>query len=220
MPKQIVDPKKGLQRPPLNTEAPKEAYRRFVLYGDQKVEVRAVPPSKEALKTLGLATRRQIVGPIAINPLTIEKEIALQKADLLRSIAMMNNLQREQWLRDNAPVDFVKDKKEKGYSRYNVTCVQCGDAIAVVWAKDDELKDWCDLHYICEYDKHTWHGCMAVNVSPIDQQLGFECACGQDTRDYRTNKELPPITRRLMVEYILEHRNFGTTTSAYIALKK
>lgn len=198
----------------------KKPFKRYVLHGDQKIEVEVKTPSLEAIKALGLRTKRRIVSDIAVNPPWIERGIAIEKAQLMRSIAHMHpTKERPQFFKKNFPIDFVPDKQSKGYEKYTITCVNCGDVVAFVWAKDGTLRDWCDLHYICEHDKNTWYGCMAVNVSPIDGQLGFECACGEDTRDYRANQNLPRVTKQLMMEYSNKHRGFGHKDAAFVALK-
>lgn len=220
MPKLVIDEEKGLQAEKKDKEAPKNEFRRTTLHGDVEIELRVVPPSKEAVKALGMRTRRTIVGPFGINPLYYEKKFGKKKTEMLRSIAeMKSNVERETWLKKNAPVDFVENKEEMGYKQFLVKCVQCGEDIATVWAKDETLIDWCDLHYITAHDKNTWYGTMSINVSPIDQRLGFECTCGEDTRDYRANRQLPPVMRNLMSEYSLKHRDFGMPNSAFIAVK-
>lgn len=207
--------------PDKNAKAPEEKrYRRFVTHGDRQVEVEVKTPSKEAVNALGMRTRRKIFGDIAINPPWIERNIAVTKAKLMRELAHMHPKERMRYLREHTPIDFVEDKQAKGYHQYNITCVNCGDQVAVVWAKDDTLKDWCDLHYMCEHDKNTWRGAMAVNVSPIDGLVGFECACGEDTRDFRANKELPRVMKQLMIEYSNTHRGFGHAKAGFVAMKK
>lgn len=199
-------------------EEPKK-FQRFTIVGDQRVELQVREPSEEAVKALGLRTKRTIISDIAINPPWIEKVIAKEKAKLMRELAMMHPKNRMKYLRENRPIDFVEEKQEKGFRKYDITCVQCGDPIAYVWAKDDKLIDWCDLHYICSHDKNTWYGAMAVNVSPIDGSLGFECACGEDTRDYRANQTLPRVVKTLMMEYSDKHRGFGHPNAAFVALR-
>lgn len=68
--------------------------------------------------------------------------------------------------------------------KYEVYCKQCDSLIAKVKASSKLLKDFCDLHYICQHDNQHWFGCMTVNISPYSGKLGFECTCGQDTRDF------------------------------------
>ncbi len=71
-----------------------------------------------------------------------------------------------------------------GFKKFKVICNNCKALIANVRASDKTLKDFCDLHYVCQHDGHYWKGCMTVNISPYTGQLGFECTCGQDTRDF------------------------------------
>lgn len=115
------------------------------------------------------------------------------------------------------PIDFLEDKGDR--KKYHILCATCGDKVAYVWAKDQKLTDWADLHYICWYDRESWRGAMAINVSPVDGALGIECACGEDTREFRVNKTLAPIQRNLMSEYSLKHRDFATPDSRFVAVQ-
>lgn len=192
--------------------------RRITAMDGSETIVRGIKPSAEAIKALGkFNDRHEIIGLIAINPTAIEREILQVKTNLLRSIALLTQKQLEQ-MKALGPIDFVKNKQEKGYKKYELYCNQCGENIGYLWARDETLTDWCDLHYRCWYDKNYWNGAMSVNISPVDEQLGFECACGEDTRDYRANKTLPPIQKRLMTEYSLRHREFAKPTSKFSAI--
>lgn len=191
-------------------------FKRFVKQGNKKVELRVVPPTKEAIEHLGNDTFKTVYGSLAINPPFIERSIAKQKAELVRSLALMQDKDRKHFLK--TPVDFVADKT--GYKQYDIICARCGDAIANCWATDDTLEDWCDLHYMCWHDKNTWYGAMSVNVSKIDGKLGFECACGEDTRDWRMNKSLAPVVKQLLIEYSMKHRDFGKPTSKFVAIPR
>jgi len=57
-----------------------------------------------------------------------------------------------------------------------------------------------------------WFGCATVNLSPIDQKLGFECFCGNDTRDFRSSATLPPNE----IHARLRKREFGKAYSGYL----
>ena len=192
-------------------------FRRTIIKNGRKVDLRVVPVSKESLEKLGDAQFRTIFSHIGINPRHIERQHIVELADLKRSLAMMTPDERDAEIR-KGPIDFVKDKS--GYKLYEVRCSTCGDVVAQVWATDDTLRDWCDLHYMSWHDKNTWYGAMAVNISPVDGHLGFECACGEDTRDYRANRSMPPVTKRLMIEYTMNHRDFAKPTSKFIAMAK
>lgn len=193
-----------------------KAHTREVTMLGKKFRVRKVNPSNDAIKALGkYRTKYEIVGHLAINPIEIEAKIRLMKANIMREMALMHPEERELFIA-KGPIDFVKDKGRR--KRFNVLCGKCGDKVAYVWAKNEKLEDWCDMHYVTWYDRESWHGAMAVNISPIDQGIGFECACGEDTRDFRTNRSMPPIQRNLMIEYSQKHRDFGKGTSAFVAI--
>jgi hypothetical protein len=188
---------------------------REVTIGGVKSRVRKLPPSKEALKGLGLRTHRDIVGHMAINPPDIARKFAMQKAEIMREMTLMSAVDRERFI-DKGPIDFVVDKD--GRQKYELYCSGCGEKVAYVWARNEKLDDWCDLHYLCSYNKESWKGALAINVSPIDGKIGIECACGEDTRDHRANKTLPPIAKRLMIEYSMKHRDFGDSNSRFAAI--
>lgn len=191
-----------------------ETTRQVTLIGGKKVRVRKVEPSAEAIRGLGLRTKRIIIGHMAINPPEIEKGIRMLKARILREMAMMTPIERARFT--EKPIDFVADKENR--KKYDIICTRCGEKVAYVWADNDKLENWCDLHYLCWYDKTTWYGARAINVSPIDGRLGIECSCGEDTRDFRAARGIPPVQRELLVNYILKHRDFGVPTSKYVAI--
>lgn len=190
---------------------------RKIKVGDKYISVRRVLVSSETKESLGYRSKRVIVSKFPVNPLHIEKQIARKKADIMRSIPLMSKEEKDKFMKSK-PLDFVEDKT--GYRLYDIFCVTCSEKVATVWSKDESLKDWVDLHYICSYDQVEWSGCMAVSVSPIDGSLGFECVCGEDTRDFRVKKGMPPIQKQLMIEYSLKHREFNTLNSRFIAIKQ
>lgn len=195
------------------TQREKETTREVII-GGVKSRVRKMQPSKEAIKSLGLRTRREIISHMPVNPPEIESQIRMLKANILREMARMTHRQRMDFA--EIPIDFVKDKGDR--QKYDIWCSRCGDKVATVWADNEKLDNWCDLHYICWYDKDSWRGALTVNVSPIDKKIGFECACGEDTRDFRANRALPPVQKQLMIEYSLKHREFGKSTSKFAAI--
>lgn len=194
----------------------KDKPKRKIKVGTAEIEVRVVEPSKEAVKALNGRTFRTIVGHLAINPPHLDRLHANEKAKIMRNMALMNIRERSAYI-GKGPIDFIKDKQELGYKKYNVFCTTCGDKVGYCWAKDDTLKEWCDFHYVCKHDKKMWYGCLAANVSPIDGSLGFECACGEDTRDFRASKTLPPIQKQLMSEYSTKHRGFAHGNAKFYA---
>lgn len=197
------------------TQYEKETTREVTLLGGEKIRVRKIEPSAEAIRGLGLRKKRTIIGHLAINPPEIEQRIRLMKANILREMALMTPSDRA--LYTDTPIDFVPDKENR--KKYWITCGRCGDNVAYVWADNEKLDNWCDLHYVCWYDKKSWRGAMAINVSPVDGKLGIECACGEDTRDFRAARHIPPIQKQLLMDYTLKHRDFGGPDSTFVAVQ-
>jgi hypothetical protein len=77
-----------------------------------------------------------------------------------------------------------------GYKKYSIICANCKNKVGEVWATSLKMEDWFDLHYYTWHDDKRWYGGVGVNLSPIDGNVGFECACGNDTRDFRANQSL------------------------------
>lgn len=180
-------------------------------------QIRIVLPSEEMRSKLTKHTKKQVViSKFPINPPKIEALIQRKKVRIMREVALMNAAERADFVAE-APLDFVDDKGNR--KKFSINCTRCGEKVAYCFANNEALEDWVDLHYICWYDKKSWHGAMAVNISRIDGSLGFECACGEDTRDFRGNRTMPPIQKQLMVEYGMAHREFGKPTSKFIAVQ-
>lgn len=108
--------------------------------------------------------------------------------------------------------------KEDKYKQYDVVCNNCGETVAQVHSTDKRLTEWCNLHYVSWHDKNKWRGCFGINLSPIDGKPGFECTCGQDTRDFRTTKNRSKVYQQKKVEN-MEGREFGLSNSKF-KLKK
>lgn len=179
--------------------------------------VRKVPPSQETLDSLGkYRTKREMVGHLAINPLRIERRIAILKANIIREMAMMRPMDRKLFI-EKGPIDFVKDKENR--KKYTITCSRCGEKVAYLWADNEQLDNWCDMHYLCWHDKKSWYGAMAIKIDPDGDKIGIECACGEDTRNFRGNRTMPPIQKQLLIEYGDKHRDLGKSTSKFIAIE-
>jgi len=138
-------------------------------------------------------------------------ECQAQIADLKIQLARLPEDKRESLMKKIGPQRCPKSRKP-GYNRYKIVCAQCGQTVAFVYAKDKYLTDWCDLHYYNWCDRKRWYGCATVNISPIDGKLGFECFCGNDTRDFRNSATLPPKE----IEARLKKRDFGKPNSGFI----
>ncbi len=105
------------------------------------------------------------------------------------------------------------------YKQFEIKCANCREVVAYVSAKDKTLTDFCDLHYLSWTDGKKWFGCMAPQISPIDLSLNFECACGNDTRDFRVASNLrPPLAVEKEKQNALR-RGFGLKKSAFVAVE-
>lgn len=141
-------------------------------------------------------------------------------------------------------------RDKSGMQKYQILCNRCGEIQGEVYATDEKLTDWCDLHYIssCRLEEKTevftdkvevldkkgkgtgeykdvqkkrqvtegyWFGCFTPHISPITQELCFECACGNDTRDMRLNQTLPKTLIENMESRNVIGRIFGKEDSKY-----
>jgi hypothetical protein len=102
-----------------------------------------------------------------------------------QKIGRASQKERQELLSKIKHLECPRDKV--GMQRYEVVCTNCGELQGVLWATDPSLRDWCDFHYIQWSDGVKWHGCFTPHISPITQELLFECCCGNDTRDFRAN---------------------------------
>lgn len=71
--------------------------------------------------------------------------------------------------------------------------------------------------HLKEVEFGYWEGALAINISPIDGKLGIECACGQDTRDFRANATLPDEERAKLVKRSMQGRELGKQDSKFRA---
>lgn len=111
-----------------------------------------------------------------------------------------------------------------GKKKFEIRCSQCGDLVGYIHASDQSLRDWCNLHYVSEarlvkkkgkvYGE--WHGCMSLQISPRDEQLGFECACGNDTRDFRISNNLRGKELDAKIKVNMIGRKFNENNSKFI----
>lgn len=129
------------------------------------------------------------------------------------SISLMPPHLREGEINKHGFIECPQDKTKM--NRYKITCGGCGMVQGYCWASDETLKDWCDFHYVQWTDGKQWYGCFTPQVSPIDETLCLECACGVDTRDIRANMTLPGKTAFEMEEKNKIGRGFGTEQSKF-----
>jgi hypothetical protein len=106
-----------------------------------------------------------------------------------RNVKNLTESQRVSNMEDNKFIVCPRDKT--GMKRYQIICNNCGETLGYCWATDNTLSDWCDFHYTQWTDGTYWYGCFTPHISPVTQELCFECCCGQDTRDFKANMKLP-----------------------------
>ena len=105
---------------------------------------------------------------------------------------------------------------EAGFKKYKIICRRCKEVVGFVHSKDKKLSDWCNFHYVSRTDGKRWYGCFSPNISPIDGSLGIECACGNDTRDFRANTNLGPKEKERKIKETMKGREFGKRNSKFI----
>lgn len=140
-------------------------------------------------------------------------ECVALKNDRIAELAQLNEDKRREAILREDHMECPRDKD--GMRCYRIYCNNCDSPIAELWSKDEALSDFCDLHYISFTDGEVWKGTFGVNISPIDGKLGFECACGADTRDFRANTTMPGKAVREKIDANLKGRDFGVEGAKY-----
>lgn len=158
-------------------------------------------------------------------------------------VERLSNIRPEDVARVQKDMGMINCPSMVGKKHYEIRCGVCGDLVAYVHATDESLKDWCNLHYVSEAkliktyyfvdvvgkkgklkkEKREsyygeWHGCMTPNVSPIDGKFGFECACGNDSRDFRLAHLTTDIVKAKIKENMIG-REFNQENSKYILVE-
>lgn len=131
-----------------------------------------------------------------------------------KRLAMATEKERLKLIEENSPIMCPRDKSKM--QQFVIFCQKCGDAQGYVYATDDKLSDWCDFHYLQWTEKGEWRGCFTPHLSPITEELCFECCCGNDTRDFRANSKLPYSLAMTMEERNSVGRRFGHKDSSYV----
>lgn len=137
-------------------------------------------------------------------------------ASVIQDIKNKLSLLNEQKQRDlKYEMEVLRCPRDKsGMSKFKISCNNCGADLAECWATDETLVDYCDLHYISYHDGEYWQGALGVNISPIDLKIGFECCCGEDTRDFRLKTNVPDDVKKEK-EKNLQGREFGKKDSKF-----
>ena len=123
---------------------------------------------------------------------------------------------KEEISQEIAKQEYITCPRDKaGLNRYEITCGSCGEVQGYCWASDETLTDWCDFHYVQWTNGKEWKGCLTPQISPIDESLCLECACGLDSRDFRANMTLPSIVASEKESSNKVGREFGKINSKF-----
>lgn len=134
--------------------------------------------------------------------------------DYKMKLAQTNDEGRRDIVSSVTHIECPRDKS--AMTRYKVVCRDCGEIQAYLWATNNSLEDWCDCHYTQWHDGSKWHGCFTPHISPITEQLCFECTCGNDTRDFTLNKSLPGALAAQIEEKNKKGRAYGKQDSKFL----
>lgn len=131
-----------------------------------------------------------------------------------------NNKMEKLSIEDMAALKFKTEyircpRDKKDMKKFKLYCGMCGDLVGECYATDDTLTDYCDFHYVSTHDGEYWHGALGINLSPIDQMIGIECGCGNDTRDFRANNTLLPELKKQKIDETSYGRAYGNKESRY-----
>lgn len=144
-------------------------------------------------------------------------------AGLQNMLASKSESKRKQIMGELGKMTCPKNKEE--YSKYKIVCNNCKEEVAELYARNKKIgQDWCDLHYIQRVVKTAntaeWVGCATVNISPTDGNLGIECFCGQDTRDFRSGQgSLRGGALFRKIEETMKGRRFAKKNSKFKVIK-
>lgn len=72
-----------------------------------------------------------------------------------------------------------------GYTKFEITCKNCGEDMGTVYSKDNKLTDWRRLRYTSWHDDKYWHGLLGLNLA--DDIIKIECSCDPTNRKTMDN---------------------------------
>lgn len=65
----------------------------------------------------------------------------------------------------------------KDYNKYEVSCNNCKENLATIYAKNETLEDWRRARYLSWHDKKNWYGALGLNIDLTTSEIRFECTC-------------------------------------------
>ena len=127
-----------------------------------------------------------------------------------------SNMQQREIRNLKFNMEYLRCPKDKtGMVKFKMVCNNCKEIVGELYATDETARDFCDFHYISVHDGNFWQGALTPNISPIDQLIGMECCCGNDSRDFRANHTLPELVKAKMIEKCSQGRLLGRTDSRF-----
>lgn len=131
------------------------------------------PVSQESVGLLGEDKKRLIYSKFTVDPYNCECK-GREKA-MFQKAATLPEIEKKKFIEDNTPIHC---KNIKGKTKYQISCPKCRELVAEVYAKNVQLDNFADLHYVSWHDKVSWHGTFGVNIDPATAAISFECCCG------------------------------------------
>lgn len=116
--------------------------------------------------------------PIAISELKEKKKEIVKTFPLDRPGCLCETYIRERIARKEMSLFECPEVKKRKLKKYFIVCDNCKEKLAYFHSDTPSLDNYFDLHYMCWYDKESWHGCLTINRNPNTLELNFECACG------------------------------------------
>jgi hypothetical protein len=176
--------------------------------------MKTVSVSKERVFEMGKEKTREIVSFFPYDKWDCEcVDLVKETRSELEKMAVKD---RVEYMRKQGVMECPHSKT--GKKKYFIKCNVCRELQGYCWASSDKLIDYSDFHYIQWHDKKQWHGFFAPHISPIDGRLCFECCCGNDTRDFRANMQLPTKIAEAIEEKNAIGREFGKVNSKFEAV--
>lgn len=199
-----------------------------------KYRITASDNERVKLQALNLASR-EIIGFFPTDRADCECQPVIQDLQI-----KFGNMKPDEIAKRKAILKILECPADKrGKKKFLVKCNECKEKIGVCFASDETLSDWVDFHYISKVQlvdeeiqviddlgkmkkgkvqKVYWTGALGINISPIDQKLGFECACGNDSRDFRANTTLSKKAREEFIRVTSEGRELGKDNSKFLTI--
>lgn len=132
------------------------------------------PVSSESIKALGKASKRFIYSKFTVD--RFDCECKARERDLFNKSASLSEIHHKEFLEVNTPIEC---RNILGKKKYSLSCPDCKEIVATLYASNQNLDNYANLHYVCWHDTKSWHGTFGVNVNPSTEEITIECCCGR-----------------------------------------